>query len=248
MRRVDELRVEVTRAVSTIRSKAAENGIGGLSREVAFLLGSHVTYQATCRRRAGAAFRFEGAEVPYVFSRYNHTWLNERTIELAIARHLLRRWVPAAFLEIGNVLGHYGITGHQVLDLYERVDGVTNGDIVTWDTDARFDAIVAISTLEHVRFDEPDKDPHGAVAALANMRRLLRPGGRLLVTVPLGYNPGLDDDVRERRFAFDRQRFYRRVSAANDWSEVGVDEALAHPYGSTYRNANAILVGVDELG
>ena len=44
--------------------------------------------------------------------------------------------------------------------------------------DASFDAVVMLATLEHIR----DKDPLGRAC-----QRLLRPGGRLIITVPSGF-------------------------------------------------------------
>jgi SAM-dependent methyltransferase len=62
--------------------------------------------------------------------------------------------------------------------------------------DALFDAVVSISTLEHVGMDnslyatgaeERAADPEGELdAALAEIRRVAKPGGRLLITVPYG--------------------------------------------------------------
>lgn len=244
-RHTDELRVELTRMASTVRSKVAGQGLGPTTREVAYLLRAHATYPSTSRRRRSARFAFAGTEVPYELARYNHSWLNERTLEIAVARHVLSTWPPGRMLEVGNVLGHYGIRGHDLLDRYERVAGVMNGDVVAWTTDRPYDIVVSISTLEHVRFDEDVKDPHGPLRGLESMRHAVKPGGRLLVTVPLGYNPGLDDDVRSGAFAFAHQWFYRRVNTDNDWREVAPDEALSHPYGGVYRNANAVLIGID---
>lgn len=230
---------------STLRSKVAADGVGTTGREVATLLTAHATYRSTRRRREQSRISFAGAQLPYELARYNHTWLNERSFEIAVARHVLASWPPARTLEIGNVIGHYGVRGHDVLDLYERVEGVINADIVTWSPPEPYDAAFAISTLEHVRFDEDEKDPRGSLRGLQGMRRALRPGGRLFVTVPLGYNDGLDADVRDGGFSFPQQHFFRRVNEDNDWAEVAAEEALACRYGSMYRNANAVLVGID---
>ena len=69
-----------------------------------------------------------------------------------------------------------------------------------------FDTILLVSTLEHIGADntvygvEADDDPAARIAALRELRRVLRASGRLLVTVPLG-EPGdhgwfRQDDIR----------------------------------------------------
>ena len=58
--------------------------------------------------------------------------------------------------------------------------------------DGYFGLVLCVSTIEHIGFvndiygvDAP-KDPHGDVAALREMRRVLAPNGRIVVTVPYG--------------------------------------------------------------
>jgi len=61
--------------------------------------------------------------------------------------------------------------------------------------DASFDQILLVSTLEHIGADnelygsDAERDETGRFAALRELRRVLRPAGSLLVTVPLG-EPG----------------------------------------------------------
>ena len=61
--------------------------------------------------------------------------------------------------------------------------------------DGLFDTIVSVSSLEHVGMDNtrygatarPADDPDGALAqAVTELRRVLAPGGRMLLTVPYG--------------------------------------------------------------
>src|SRR6266498_3895597 len=62
--------------------------------------------------------------------------------------------------------------------------------------DAAVDTVACISTLEHVGMAQsfaysaarpfPDARPDDAFAALAELRRVLTPGGRLLLTIPYG--------------------------------------------------------------
>jgi len=56
--------------------------------------------------------------------------------------------------------------------------------------DRQFDVITCISTLEHIglpgRYGITDADPCGERSAMTEMHRLLKPGGKLILTVPFG--------------------------------------------------------------
>lgn len=65
------------------------------------------------------------------------------------------------------------------------------GDITKTDfPDSFFDAVSAVSTLEHIglkgRYGISEGDPEGDAQAVREIRRILRRGGRLLVTLPYG--------------------------------------------------------------
>ncbi|MDD7922510.1 methyltransferase domain-containing protein [Actinomycetospora chibensis] len=239
---VGVVRVEATRVWNRANKMVREDGAGRTAGFFAGQAWEHATLPLLRRRRAEARFTFDGAELPYEYSLYGQTWRNERTIEIAIARHFLAARDAGRMLEVGNVLSHYGIHGHDVLDRYERaVPGVLNDDVITFDPETRYDTIVSISTLEHVRCDEEEKDPRGSTKALGNLRRLLAPGGRMLVTVPVDWHAGLDADLASGRFALDRGTFYRRTTRF-DWVVAEPEEALAMRYGSPYEAANGLFV------
>lgn len=66
---------------------------------------------------------------------------------------------------------------------------VVRGDLMRAPfTPASFDIITCISTIEHIGLDLYGQGPDefGDEVALRHMRRLLRPGGRLLLTAPFG--------------------------------------------------------------
>lgn len=142
-------------------------------------------------------FTYNDEPFPYFDHEYNSTRYNERAVELPIALKFLDDHAGADVvgLEVGNVLGHYGFTGHRVVDLTEEAEGVENIDV--FDIEGEHDWIVAISTLEHVRWDAEPREPEAALAALEHLLGLVKPDGNLLVTVPLGYHAPLDEAIKE---------------------------------------------------
>lgn len=245
--RVSEIRLEARRYFDSARQRLADDGIITTAKAGASLALAHATYPVSVRRQRRRTFAFRGTQLHYETSRWNNAWLNERAVEIAIARDVLAGR-SGEMLEVGNVLGHYGWKSDAVLDLFEGLPGVINEDVRTWRTDQRYSTIASISTLEHVGWDDPVKDPRGAVAAVENLRTLLKPGGLLLVTVPLGYNSFLDAALRSQELQFDEMFYVERTTAANDWRETTADAALSRPYGSRFRNGNAVLVGIDRRG
>jgi SAM-dependent methyltransferase len=201
--------------------------------------------------RAGAAaviarrpdgFELDGRRYRYFVHPYNATWRNERAVELPVALALLDESRGARVLEVGNVLVHYGRRGHDVVDKYEPSPDVIALDIVDFRPERPYDVIVAISTLEHVGFDEDVRDPAKPRRAVEHMASLLAPGGRMLVTVPLGYNEALDRDLLADGLGFDRVGFLERTSRLGRWREVPAATAAGARYGHPYRWANAVAV------
>lgn len=141
-------------------------------------------------------FVFRGREYNYFDDPYNTTILNDRAVEIPLAREFVVEQSARSDngLEVGNVLSHYGPTNHRIVDRWEEAPGVENIDV--FDIEGSYDWIVAISTLEHVRCDEPSGGmPYGAVLAARHLQSLLNPGGKMLVTAPFGQNPYLDGAI-----------------------------------------------------
>lgn len=238
------LRVEAARWFRAGRERVRSEGAARTVRAGVSLAAAHATYPIVAARQKKRTFPFDGQSLTYDVSRWNNAWLNERSVEVAIARAVLEART-GSMLEIGNVLSHYGWSGQVVLDLYEGLPGVINEDVRTWRSDRRFDTIASISTLEHVGWDEAIEDPAGAAVAVANLRAHLAPGGLLLVTVPLGYNPHLDAAVKSGALRFDDMTFLERTSRRNEWAPCSKEVGLARAYGGRFRNGNGLLIGVD---
>jgi SAM-dependent methyltransferase len=100
---------------------------------------------------------------------------------------------------------------------------------------AQFDCVWSLSVIEHVcgRYDDR--------AALRFMWEAVRPGGRLIVTVPVDRKPW--DEYRTQRYyggeqsppndsrSFFFQRWYDETTLRSYWAELGVKPAVVRWFG-----------------
>jgi glycosyltransferase involved in cell wall biosynthesis/SAM-dependent methyltransferase len=193
-------------------------------------------------------FTFNGREHHYFYHPYNLAWRNERTIEVPIASELLLAHEGQSILEVGNVLGHYIDSDHDVLDKYEEAEGVTNEDVVDFNPGKNYDLILSVSTLEHVGWDEVPRDPGKVAAAVNNMASLLAPGGEFMATVPLGFNQELDRQLENGALPFSDVYFLKRIGRKNEWKQTDLWSALGSKYGGSAFRAKAIAVGFIRKG
>lgn len=197
-------------------------------------------------RKKSTEFKFRNKSYPYFYHWYNFTWANERAVEIPIFLDILNihRNPKEKILEIGNVLSHYAPCNHDVVDKYERVEGITNKDVFKFRSPERYDLIISISTLEHLGWDESPKDPTKAVRALRHLKTLLRPKGKMVVSFPLGYNDCLDKLLKQNKLPFTQRFFLKRIFPDNRWEEVNIGEASRAKYDAPFVAANAIVIGI----
>ncbi len=171
----------------------------------------------------------------------------ERLIEIPIFADLVQKNKSKRIMELGNVLYHYisnDHTGHTVVDKYEQCAGVINEDIISYKTDKKFDLIISVSTLEHVGWEENPKEESKCIAAIDNMKKLTKKGGRIIFSVPLGFNHFLDKAIEQGRIKLDEQYFMKRVSLTNRWKQCSYAQARKVKYAYPFVCGNAITVGV----
>jgi SAM-dependent methyltransferase len=111
-----------------------------------------------------------------------------------------------------------------------------------------FDVAFCISTLEHIGGDGPRGDRPGALEALLELRRVLRPTGRLLLTVPCGV-PESHDGFVQREPAwwlelFDNAAFSAIETEVYVWGADGwhgAEHARGARYAVELGRAGAVL-------
>ncbi|MGH2509757.1 MAG: hypothetical protein ACRDHZ_20445 [Ktedonobacteraceae bacterium] len=139
------------------------------------------------------------------YNRISFNNRSERAIEVPLALEFLAQYQSSErILEVGNVLQHYEhlmqkrftSPPRRVIDKFEIGRDVENIDLMDMDPERKFQAIIAISTVEHVgqfctptgEFGELDSkvDLEAPLKAIAKVYDLLEVGGRALLTVPFG--------------------------------------------------------------
>jgi len=189
-------------------------------------------------------FTFRGRAYDYFYHRYNTTWRNERAIEVPVVWDIVKEYRGNQILEVGNVLSHYFPIEHTVLDKYEKAPGVINLDVVDFQPTKKYDLIVSISTLEHVGWDEKPRESQKILRALENLMKYCTPSGKIIVTLPLGYNTEMDKLLREGKIHLTEQYCLKRVSHDNRWTEVKYNEIRYARYCTPFSpGANAVIIG-----
>jgi hypothetical protein len=197
----------------------------------------------------GRVFRFGNRDYKYFFHEYNTTWRNERAIEIPIIMDMINE-LGGNILEVGNVLSHYFEVNHDIVDKYEKGKGLRNEDVTEIKSVKKYDLIVSISTFEHVGWDEgPTEDLRNfaegkILAAIDNLKKLLSPKGRIVITVPLGYNPELDELIDKNLIGFSQQFCFKRISKDNRWVETKWSTIRNAKFNHPYPFANAIIIGL----
>jgi SAM-dependent methyltransferase len=192
-------------------------------------------------RGAHGSFELDGERYRYLHQRYKLSWLTERAVEVPVVQAIVDGHRGRRILEVGHVLGHYRHNEHTVVDKYEQAPGVLNLDVLELGELGPFDLIVAISTLEHVGLDEAERDPGKAPRAVEALKQRLAPGGRLVITIPAGYNRDFDRAFTDGTIETSSLSALRRVPGRSGWRETSPAEAFAAPYDFLLYRARAVV-------
>lgn len=176
----------------------------------------------------------DGVELALFDHPYNVTAQNERAVEVPLAMRFIGGRTGG--IEVGNVMGHYVTPTWAVVDRYEQADDVLNVDIV--DVRGAFSWVLAISTVEHIGWDDHPRDESKALDAIEVLKALVAPGGDLMMTIPSGHHLMLDEALPDLGFDID---FYRRrqVDGVNRWT---IAPYAPTPYAWDEHTANGVAI------
>jgi hypothetical protein len=186
-------------------------------------------------------FTFNRDVYNYFVHIYNTTWKCERTVEIPIIMKLVSQRRNRNILEIGNVLSHYFDFRHDIVDKYEKAIGVINVDVLNFESDKNYDLIVAISTLEHVGWDETPREPEKVLRSINHLKSLLSVGGLLVFSVPAGYNLYLDETIR-RKTIESAQLYHLKRIGIDRWVQAEFQDIDGLSYGGPWGAAQGITI------
>jgi len=137
-------------------------------------------------------------------------WVNERIVEVPYAFRALSGLEPGAtVLDVGSTESSVSLSlatlGYEVTAVDPRPNPLSHerlhvvaARIEEWEHEAEFDAVVCLSTIEHVgtaAYGQPASDERLDLRAMARIRALTRPGGLLVLTTAVG-TPSISESGR----------------------------------------------------
>jgi 2-polyprenyl-3-methyl-5-hydroxy-6-metoxy-1,4-benzoquinol methylase len=142
-------------------------------------------------------------EVPYVYRALGATAPGSSILDVGAAESML----AFSLASLGYDVTALDIRGYSLEHPRLRV---VESDILQWKSSETFDAVLCVSTLEHIGLDVYDAEVmDGAAdqAAIERIRALVRPGGIFVLTVPFGPESG---DETQR--SYDRTKLERLLA------------------------------------
>jgi 2-polyprenyl-3-methyl-5-hydroxy-6-metoxy-1,4-benzoquinol methylase len=151
--------------------------------------------------------------VSYSSGQVGVRWVNERVAEVPYAFRALSRVPPGGrILDVGatesTVCLSLATLGFEVTAIdprpnplaHERLETVV-GTIEEWKAEIDFDAVLCLSTIEHLgtsEYEQQGTDSRVDLEAMKRMRELTKPGGLLVLTTEVGEASGNRSRVYDR--------------------------------------------------
>ena len=197
--------------------------------------------------KSSEKFEFQGKTYQYFFHPYCTTWRNERAVSVPIIWDIVKGYEEKGkkILEVGNMLSYYFRVNHDILDKYEIKDGVINQDVVEFKPSKKYDLIISIMTLPEVGWHDKPRDPDKSIRAFENLKKLLAPGGRMVLVVGLGLYTQFESSLRTKKIEFNKLAYLKHLKG-HRWQEAEWKDVKDIKYDKFVPTAHGILIGTIE--
>ena len=170
---------------------------------------------------------YESEGMTYLNHVYNNTHKNERCVEIPLALDFITEHPD--YVEVGAVLPYYGYTTDQVIDPF---DDLGNDKRRLQDCDLTGLNVVSISTLEHIGKEDYGNQEINTHEAFEGLKQIISQAKNYFITIPVGYNKVLDEDID---WILDELNCYGLVRRNNlieppKWEKVDPVTHLAYHY------------------
>ena len=166
---------------------------------------------------------------------------SERAIEVPIFLMVLLAHYGERILEVGNTLNMYtDYLKHIVLDKGEKYPGVINEDIEQYIPEKKYDCVISVSTLEHIGHDGADNlDPEKIGRVIRHIKKdVLKKGGELIFSAPVGWNPDFDNLVRDGKFNW----IFYYLHTGDVWRVSEKEVVMAQKYNTPHDFGNGLVI------
>ena len=228
------------RLETVFREKGIRKGINYFFKDILGYIDFYI-YKFT---NSSKSFNFQGKNYEYFIHHYNRTWRTERSVEISIIMEMIKKYKGKKILEVGNVLSHYFNVDHEIIDKYETDEGVINLDIVDFKTSKKYDLILSISTIEHIGWSYKKRDENKILNVIKKLKDLLSSNGEIILSFPVGWNPILDNNIKEGLINFRNLYCFRRISPKNDWINTNWENIQEAKLNYPYPGVNALAIGI----
>ena len=184
--------------------KITQGGIGNKKKRLKYMpVGEHITYTVKNKKWLFLNFSLKWLileKIPWLADRLYHLVINERIVDYSFVHQNIGLNEKGRILDVGchgsklvielASLGYdvYGIDGIEYPLQHPNFTFVLGDICRTPFPDDFFDAVTAVSTIEHIGLGRYEDQTYsdGDKKAINEIKRILKPGGKAIITVPFG--------------------------------------------------------------
>lgn len=171
----------------------------------------------------------------YFFEQGNY--ITERAIEVPVGR----KWAENKInlIEIGAVLpSYYNDIKHDVVDPFDEKANIKK---YLHEVDINNKNVLSLSTVEHIGLDDYGSSYINENGAIESIQRILSESNSCLISVPIGYNPKMDDWIRTNHSNMNTFAYQKTSQNPLIWNYESPAVNFNFQYNAPFLFANMVL-------